>query len=117
MKAWNDNDRMLDKKQGEDDNPKYDPNFGFQNALQSFDADDRWRGYMGLKDPEGFSKSVNQAFTDRDVGLTDMINGKVPDYIRRNPWYRIGRDGKPIDQPWYDEDEIPARLSDRVANE
>ena len=38
-------------------------------------------------------------------------------YIRRNPWYRIGKDGKPIDQPWYDEDEIPARLSDRVANE
>ena len=34
--------------------------------------------------------------------------------MRKNPWYRIGKDGKPLDQPWYDEDEIPANLSDRV---
>ena len=37
--------------------------------------------------------------------------------MRRNPWYRIGKDGKPLDQPWYDEDEIPANLSDRVVRE
>ena len=46
-----------------------------------------------------------------------MAKGDVPDYVRKNPWYRIGRDGKPIDQPWYDEDEIPANLSDRIVRE
>jgi len=112
--AWNDDDRKLD------DNGftmKYDPDFRFAKEMQSFDNDDRWRGYVGIKDPERYNKDLNRTFSDPNFSFTDISTGKIPDYVRRNPWYRIGKDGKPIDQPWNDEDEIPANLSDRVVRE
>ena len=112
--AWNDDDRKLD-----DDgfNMKYNPDFGLAKEMQSFDNDNRWRGYVGIKDPEGYTKEMNRAFSDPNFSFTDLSTGKIPDYVRRNPWYRVGKDGKPIDQPWNDEDEIPANLSDRVVRE
>lgn len=114
--AWNDDDLNLDDAGG-DGKFRYMPDFEFNKALQNFDKDDRWRGTVMLKDPEGYAKSMSQALDDPDYGINNLAHGKIPDYIRRNPWYRIGRDGKPIDQPWYDEDEIPARLSDRIVRE
>lgn len=109
FKDWNDDDRKLDDT-GE--TFVYDPNTTFNTALQKFDNDDRWRNRIGIKDPEGWSNSISKAIKNGNVG--DILNGEIPDYMRKNPWYRIGKDGKPLDQPWYDEDEIPANLSDRV---
>ena len=112
--AWNDDDRKLDN---DGLNMKYSPDFGFSKEMQSFDNDGRWRGYIAAKDPEGYTKDINRALSDPNFDFSDLSNGKIPDYVRRNPWYRIGKDGKPLDQPWYDEDEIPANLSDRVVRE
>lgn len=117
MSAWNDNDRNLDNGDGI---VKYDPNFKFNTALQKFDPDKRWRGAIGIKDPEGYSKDMEHAMSTmagEENGIQRLVNGEIPDGVRKNPWYRIGRDGKPLDQTWYDEDEIPANLSDRVVRE
>ena len=115
--AWNDDDRGLDAL---GNNVKYDKNFGFNTAMQKFDDDDRWGGYIGTKDPEGYSRDMADAvdtMSRKDSGIQRLANGEIPDGVRKNPWYRIDRQGRPLDQPWYDEDEIPARLSDRVVRE
>ena len=117
LDAWDDNDAMIGNDSKVADGVTYDDNFAYSKAMQKFDKDDNWRGYIGFKDPEGQYKNLNRALQDPDYGMTKLINGEIPDYIRRNPWYRIGKNGKPLDQPWYDEDEIPARLSDRVVRE
>jgi len=115
LNAWNDDDRKIADRAGFF---KRDKSMGFQNALQNFDDDDpRWGGNFGAKDPEGYMASMLRATSDPEFNLIDMVNGKVPDYVRRNPWYRVDRQGRPLDQPWYDEDEVPARLSDRVVRE
>ena len=115
FRDWNDDDLRRDDREGL---YTYHPDFKFNTALQSFDKDDRWGGQIGLKDPEGYTKSLNQALgDDGNGGLYKMLNGEIPDYVRRNPWYRVDRQGRDIDQPWYDEDEIPANLSDRVVRE
>lgn len=115
FRDWNDNDRMIDKEKA--GGLKYSKDYPWNKSLQSFDDDDNWRGYMYPKDEVGFRDSVNRAIRDPNYGIDMLAKGEVPDYVRKNPWYRIGRDGKPIDQPWYDEDEIPANLSDRVVRE
>jgi hypothetical protein len=114
MKDWNDLDRKLDYDKAE---ASYHPGFEWDSAMQQFPKDDSWRGYVGVRDPEGHRIGVQRGIDDPEYGVHRLANGEVPDYIRRNPWYRIGPDGKPMDQPWYDEDEIPANLSDRVAEE
>ena len=111
MKDWNDDDRGLDSKYfqyGDND---------FNRALQHFDKDDRWRGAVDLKDPVGYSNEMMDAIKncDGDSGkIQKLVGGDVPASVRRNPWFRVDKHGKAIDQPWYDEDEIPANLSDRV---
>ena len=114
MKDWNDDDRGLDSKYfqyGDND---------FNRALQHFDKDDRWRGTVDLKDPVGYSNEMMDAIKncDGDSGkIQKLVGGDVPASVRRNPWFRVDKHGKAIDQPWYDEDEIPANLSDRVVRE
>lgn len=115
FRDWNDNDRMVDKEKA--GGLKYSKNHPWDKSLQSFDDDDNWRGYIWPKDEVGFRDSVNRALRDPNYGIDMFAKGEVPDYVRKNPWYRVGKDGKPIDQPWYDEDEIPANLSDRVVRE
>ena len=115
LKAWNDDDRGLDRDAS--NNVKYSNEYPWNTSLQKFDKDDRWNGHIAAKDPVDFRDQVSKALGDPNYGIDKMAKGDVPDYVRKNPWYRIGRDGKPIDQPWYDEDEIPANLSDRIVRE
>lgn len=120
FRDWNDDDRILDDL-GDNQDSFHIPGDASQmiKSLQSFPNDERWRGAVGFKDPEGYSKEmgeyIGRAMADGNDGVTKALNNDAPNSIRRNPWYRIGKDGKPLDQPWYDEDEVPARLSDRVA--
>ena len=95
MKAWNDDDRMLDKNyKGALGWPFDMSNPELRNQLakiQKVEDDPRWRGYMDLTDPVDGSKERKE----------------------KRPFIRIGKNGQPLDQPWYDEDEVPANLSDR----
>lgn len=109
MSAWNDNDTLRDTSNGEV--MKYSKDSKYNTTLQNFDDNNNWRGYVGIRDPEGYQQQVTRAINEPE-GINNLLNGDVPYYMRRNPWFRIGRDGRPIDQPWYSEDEIPARLSD-----
>jgi hypothetical protein len=63
---------------------------------------------MLRKDPERFYKGVAKWWGGA---------GNFRDSVGENPWYRIDAQGRPIDQPWNDEDEIPANPSDRVVRE
>ena len=102
LAAWNDDDRGLDKAYG---GALYGEPFDLSDPetkqtvrrIQKLDDDPRWRGYAGLTDP--------------------TANSSVKDRENPRPFFRIGKDGKPLDQPWYDEDEVPAKLSDRVVRE
>ena len=110
--AWNDNDRKLDATAANSLDLKGLVDNNFFNSLTGGKFNDTQR-YGALKDPEGYSNQMGRYMTNGDFDLSK----DAPDYIRRDPWYRIGKDGKPMDQPWYDEDEIPANLSDRVVRE
>ena len=83
----------------------------FMKNIQSFEPTNKKFKFVGRKDPEGFAKGLERWFGDR--GNDDNFK----DYVGQNPWYRVDMQGRPIDQPWNTEDEIPARLSDRVVNE
>ena len=117
LNAWNDYDRYLDK--AATDGNKYFGDFDWCKRLQQFDDDENWRGFIGQKDPEGMRQQIDRAIGDGPdaVSINDFIAGKVPDYVRKNPWYRVDRMGRPMEQPWYDEDEVPARFSDESLNE
>lgn len=96
MSAWRDEDNPLSKSQL---NKKYisaDLVKGIDDkidaGLNKLEPDPNWSGYVGVTDP--YSKE-----------------------FRGRPFYRIDRFGRPMDQPWYDEDEVPANLSDRIVRE
>lgn len=112
FRDWNDNDRKLDATAANSLDLKGLVDNNFFNSLTGGKFNDTQR-YGALKDPEGYSNQMGRYMTNGDFDLSK----DAPDYIRRDPWYRIGKDGKPMDQPWYDEDEIPANLSDRVVRE
>ena len=96
MKAWNDMDTRRDLGQPGTSSHALPRDSRFLSPqMKAALKDPRWKGTIGIKDPEGFIKSVPSD----------------------NPFYRIGGDGKPIDQPWNDEDEVPARFSDDSLNE
>lgn len=75
-----------------EDNPQdfNSDSWSYDEEQNNFKSDPMWRGALGMKDPT----------------LRYMTSDP-------NEFYRIGIDGKPLDQPWNDDDEIPARLSDR----
>lgn len=102
MAAWDDNDRGLDRRTPGvfvASNFKVDPNDKSDSLWDYTDFADKprddWRGYMDIIDP---------TMAKRDDGSPER---------KRGLFYRIGKNGKPLDQPWYDEDEVPAKLSDR----
>ena len=100
MAAWNDDDVRRDL--GIPDTFKVnvlgnDPRYTSPQMKAAME-DHRWKGIMGIKDPEGF--------------LGHMGGYKTPPVQRPNPFYRIGTNGKPLDQPWYDEDEVPAKFAE-----
>ena len=101
MKAWDDNDRGLDKR-----TPGVwgDKPFDFNNVMDGMwdlsdfkdkKDDPNWGGYADLIDP---------TWAQRDETSPER---------KRGYFYRIGKQGQPLDQPWYSEDEVPANLSDR----
>ena len=101
MKAWNDNERGLDKRAPGvwGDRP-----FDFNNITDGMwdltdfkdkKDDPNWGGYADLIDP---------TWAQRDETSPER---------KRGYFYRIGKQGQPLDQPWYSEDEVPANLSDR----
>lgn len=115
LKAWNDADigRDRDPYAGWGGNERempdeYSDDDFFRSIQQFTNPSDKWRGYMLRKDPEAYAKG----FRDWWGGADDF-----KEKVGANPWYRIGPDGKPIDQPWNDEDEVPANPSDRVVRE
>lgn len=115
FKDWNDDDRNLDTGMGRV--RPFNTSIKFLDSLQDTpEPNDNWRGYAALKDPEGHRKGMERYMASPNRSPYDL-DKDAPDYVRRNPWYRVGKDGKPIDQPWYTEDEIPARLSDRIQKE
>ena len=96
MKAWNDLDTRRDL-----DAQKAGTGVKLDSTMKEKLKDPRWKDIAGLKDPEAFMKYI-------------YGQGPAP---RANLFYRIGTDGKPIDQQWYDEDEVPAKFSDDSLNE
>ena len=136
MRDWNDDDAYVydtkenpyhyfrDSRETAWDKPLY-------KSMQPDSEKDNWgHVFYGEKDPESHDKEMykvwgpvrNYIKTPYKSGeLTKMLQGiensQAPDYVRRNPFYRVDKHGKPIDQPWYTEDEIPAKLSDRVIRE
>ena len=107
LDAWDDNDVGTDytvKKTAD----KYSDD-DFFREIQRFEPTDKpWSGYVMRKDPEGFKKGFDNWWG----GSEELKNA-----IGKNPWYRVDNHGRAIDQPWNDEDEIPANLSDRVVRE
>ena len=100
MAAWDDNDVRRDLGIPGTTTARIadqDPRFANQQMKDAM-KDPRWKGTIGLKDPEGF--------------LGYMGGYKTPSDQRPNPFYRIGVNGKPLDQPWYDEDEVPAKFAE-----
>jgi hypothetical protein len=110
---WDDADRNLDdiSHRNIGEFPKE-----FVNGLQNFKDDKNWRGAVGFKDPVGYSQQMLDALTAPGADINKIVNGEIPDNVRRNPFFRVDKYGKPMDQPWYDEDEIPAVPSDRVGS-
>lgn len=111
FRDWNDNDRNLDSNASNAVETSGLKNIPFFKSIVGDSLDGA--NYGALKDPNGYADQIGDYMRSGDFDF----NKEAPDYIRRNPWYRIGKDGKPMDQPWYDEDEVPARLSDRVVRE
>ena len=102
MAAWNDDDRGLDSRVPGtwaantfkiDTKDKSNTLWDYTDFADK--PKDDWRGYMDVIDP---------TMAQRDEGSPEK---------RRGLFYRIGKNGKPLDQPWYSEDEVPAKLSDR----
>ena len=102
LHAWNDNDRGLDRREGYINldtvrsalSRSDDDSFGdIRRAVDSVDnlePNPNWGGRVGIRDNSPNSE------------------------LRDNAFYRVDRQGRPIDTPWHEEDEIPANLSDRV---
>ena len=96
MDAWNDDDLGRDK-------------YGIQKSMLSVLPDELKPHFPD--DGKEYDR----------FGIVDRGGGKNSD--PNNVWdatphfYRIARNGQPIDQPWNSEDEIPANLSDRVVRE
>lgn len=105
MAAWKNSDALSNVPE---DAYSYGP---FFSRIDTHDDDknwlkNRWGDKMvGLKDPEDFFKTY------------DTDDWENPDAYRPGQTYRIGRDGRPLDQPWRDEDEVPARFTDDSLNE
>ena len=105
MAAWNDSDI---RPNAPEDAYCYGP---FFSRIDSHEDDKNWLknrwgdNMVGLRDPEDFFKTY-------DTGDWDN-----PSAYRPGQTYRIGKNGKPLDQPWRDEDEIPARFTDDSLNE
>lgn len=125
MQDWDDADLYKDRFASNDVSVQQlggekSPQF-FKSLMSNLGEPDgkKWRGYVGLKDPEGHAANVTRAFVDaqNDGDVSKLFDKDAPDYVRRNAWYKIGTDGEPLEQSWYDEDEIPANLSDRVVRE
>ena len=102
LDAWNDDDRVLDARTSGvwTDKPFKINTGGTTDALWDYTdfkdkPKDNWRGYVDLLDP---------TFSKRDENDPTK---------KRGLFYRIDKYGRPIDQPWYSEDEVPANLSDR----
>ena len=105
MKAWNDENIPV---RHDDSMFSYAP---FFKGIDKHEDDpnwgrDRWGDRLvGLRDPEEFFRTYE---TD------DWEN---PAAYRPGQTYRIDRQGRPLDQPWRDEDEVPARFTDDSLNE
>ena len=105
MKAWNDDDAStVSTKDGYtygDFFQKIDPHSDDENWGRN-----QWGDRLvGLRDPEEFFKTY----------MSDDWDD--PHAYRPGQTYRIGKNGKPLDQPWRDEDEVPARFTDDSLNE
>ena len=94
MKAWDDYDTKR--------YPQDSYHLGKEHAAQLGKGDDygkdHWQGRVGLKDPAawftpGRPRTVRTTDFDRD-------------------FYKIGTNGKPLEQPWRDEDEVPAKFAE-----
>ena len=135
MKDWNDDDAYLfNFKKNNPYMQNLDWDKKLYTTLQNGIDSDEWKdAYYGEKDPEAHDKEWDRLWApgheymkkprdEREPGwLTKFVNSidnnPAPDFMRRNPYYRVDKHGKAIDQPWYDEDEIPAVPSDRVIRE
>ena len=135
LKAWQEKGgyspevkAQMDKMWNDRENDDYD----YQKKLGDWDDADLEKDTLAsdfdFGDPSNHSSLWNRNDTLKSIGAPDTSDGKrwrgpvgdkdpMAPFSRKGQFYRIGVDGKPLDQPWYDEDEIPARVSDRVIRE
>ena len=106
MKDWNDedlpgyNDRKLD-------------DMGVYRYDNSEDGDSY---YMREKDPEAGEREWKKLMSIPRAERTPEMYKAFGDFDMHNT-YKTNNRGKDIEQGWNDEDEIPARMSDRVVRE